>query len=180
MTAPDDAASSYDPPSAAGAEVPDFTKRRPPIQFVIEPDTFRAPPVLGGFAIKKIAKMYGGLDLGALDGAEGAQAAIEVIADLMKVLMPGEHGRRFAERLLSDGDPGDPDADPPVPPSPVPIDLMGEAVPAFMFLIERYGLRPTVPSSVSPTGSTGSRTADPNAGISSTDGASPTELTTPN
>lgn len=173
MTAPDAALPDFTA-RPAPATTPDFTKRRDPIEFIIAPDTFRAPPILGGFQIKAVAKMYGSLDLSAMGEVEGAQRAVELIAELMKMLMPGEHGRRFAARMLSDGNPGDPEADPPVPPSPESIDLMGEALPAFMYLLERYGLRPTAPSSASPAGLTESATADPNAGISSTDGVSPT------
>ena len=171
MTAPDAAAP---PDFTARPATPDFTKRRDPIEFVIAPDTFRAPPILGGFQIKAVAKMYAGLDLANLGEVEGAEKAVQVVADLMKLLMPGEHGRRFAARMLSDGNPGDPEADPPVPASPEPIGLLDEALPAFMYLLERYGLRPTAPSSASPAGLTGSATATPNDGTSSTDGASPT------
>jgi len=51
-----------------------------------------------------------------------------------------------------------------------PIDLRDEAMPCFFWLMERYGLRPTQPSSASPNGSN-----TPTDDTSSTDGASPTE-----
>jgi hypothetical protein len=164
-------------PDAADSPTPDFTVRRAPIPFTIAPDTFVAPPMIGGFMLRKLAGLHAQLgDVTAAIGSDGdaVEKLMTVMADMFMALLPGAAGRRFAERLLSDGNPGDPDADPPVPASPPMIGLMDEAMPALYYLLERYGLRPTVPSSPSPAGSTDGRTDIPSDGTSSTDGASDT------
>jgi hypothetical protein len=160
-------------PDAAGT--PDFTVRREPIPFTIAPDTFVAPPIVGGFMLRKLAGLHAELGpVMALIGteADGVGQMMGLMADMFRAMIPGPGGKRFAERLLSDGNPGDPEADPPVPPSPPIIGLMDEALPVMYYLLERYGLRPTVPSSPSPAGLTDGQTDTPNGGTSSTDGAS--------
>ncbi len=164
-------------PDAAQPEVKDFTKRRPPIVFRIEPDEFRAPSMLGGYTLQKIGALYtniASLELDVQTDPEAVERVVNVIADAMRLLMPGPSGKRFAERLLSDGDPGDPEADPPRVPAPPPIDLMGEAMPAFFYLIEAYGLRPTLPPSALPAGSAEAPMAEtPSVPTSSEGGVSP-------
>jgi hypothetical protein len=160
-------------PDAAGT--PDFTVRRDPIPFTIAPDTFVAPSVIGGFMLRKLAGLHA--DLAPIMATIGTdtdamEKMMKLMADMFRAMIPGPGGKRFAERLLSDGNPGDPEADPPVPPSPPIIGLMDEAMPVMYYLLERYGLRPTVPSSPSPAGSTDGQTDIPSGGTSSTDGAS--------
>lgn len=164
------------------AEIKDFTARRDPIRFRIAPDEFAAPPLIGGLTLKKLGHLWGQFgEITDTTSDDGVTKSLDLVAEFMRLLLPGHHGRRFAERLLSDGNPGDPEADPPVPPSPPVIDLQQEALPVVYYLMERYGLRPSAPSSESPAGSTESLTGTLNDGISSTAGASPTvELTTPN
>lgn len=184
MTDPDAAVVDFTaPPPAPAFEngVKDFTTRRDPIQFRIAPDNFAAPPLIGGLTLKKLGHLWGQFsEIGDTTSADGIEKSLNLVAEFMRLLMPGHHGRRFAERLLSDGNPGDPEADPPVPPSPEVIDLQREALPVVYYLMERYGLRPTAPSSESPAGSTESLTGTLSDGISSTAGAERTELTTPN
>lgn len=165
MTAPD------------AAETPDFTVRRAPIPFTIEPDTFTAPPMIGGFMLRKLAALHSQLsEVTATIGTEedAVERLMQIMANMFQAIIPGSGGKRFAERLLSDGNPGDPEADPPVPASPPIIGLMDEAMPALYYLLERYGLRPTVPSSTSPDQSTDGQTDTPSDGTSSMDGASDT------
>ena len=153
-------------PDAAETPVPDFTIRRPPIQFTIDGDTFSAPNVLSPITLRKLAAQASSIgDLGNISDIESIVKAIDVLGEIMVALMPGASGQLFKRRLGSEG--GDDE--------PAPIDLMGQAIPAFYFLLERYGLRPTVPSSPSPTGSTDGQTNTPSDGISSTAGASPTD-----
>ena len=173
MTAPDAAGPPAEP------EIKDFTIRRPPIRFKIDDDEFVAPPLIGGFMMRKLGAMHA--ELGNATAVIGEdEAAVErlmvVVGDMFQALIPGPGGRRFAARLLSDGNPGDPEADPPVPPSPPVISLMDQAMPVLYWLLERYGLRPTVPSSPSPAGSTDGQTDTPSDGTSSTDGASSAAL----
>ena len=174
MTAPDAA-------DAPDWEVKDFTIHRPPISFRVDDDTFVAPPIIGGFMMRKLGAMHAQLgDITAVIGTDEDAVGnlMALVADMFKALVPGPGGKRFAERLLSDGNPGDPEADPPVPPSPPVIGLMDQAMPIMYWLLERYGLRPTVPSSPSPAGSTDGQTDTLNGGTSSTDGASSEESTT--
>lgn len=169
MTAPDAAGPPAEP------EIKDFTIHRPPIRFKVDDDEFAAPPLIGGFMMRKLGAMHA--ELGNATAVIGEdEAAVErlmnVVGDMFKALIPGPGGRRFAARLLSDGNPGDPDVDPPAPASPPVISLMDQAMPILYWLLERYGLRPTVPSSPSPAGSTDGQMDGPSDGTSSTDGAS--------
>ncbi len=155
-------------PDAAGTEaeeIKDFTIRRPPIRFRIDDDVFVAPPLIGGFMLRKLGNLHAQLGDATAQVAtdpDAMQRVIEVMAESFKTLMPGEPGMRFAARLLSDGDPA----------GLAPIGLMDQALPALYYLLERYGLRPTQPSSPSPTGSMDGTPAIPSVGTSSTAGAS--------
>lgn len=163
--------------------VVDFTIRRDPIKFRIDDDIFQAPPLIGGYVLRRLGSLHARLgDASALVGqdAQASDRMIQLVADIFQLLIGGAGGKRFAARLLSDGSPGDLDADPPVPPSPPVIGLTTQALPALYYLLERYGLRPTVPSSPSEAGSTDGETDIRNAGISSTAGVSLEEsITTP-
>ena len=154
----------------AASKTPDFTIRRDPHQFRIDDDVFSAPAWLSPFALKAMANSIGKLgDLTNLTDVASVVAAIDTVGVIMAALMPGESGQRFKARLETEGAPGD----------PPPIDLMKQAIPALYYLLECYGLRPTVPSSSSSAGSTAEPTSTPNDGTSSTDGASATESTSP-
>lgn len=182
MTAPD-AAGMAAPigPQFDSDGVPDFTIRREPHRFRVDGDLFTAPPLIGGYMMRKLGAMHGQLgDITTLIGQDddAIEKVTTLIAEMFKALMPGPDGKLFAARLMSDGNPGDPEADPPVEPSPPVIGLMNQAMPILYWLLEQYGLRPTVPSSPSPTGSMDGATDIPSVGTSSTDGASPEDSTT--
>lgn len=158
MTAPD--AAAYD---AEG--VRDFTVARKPHRFRIDPDVFTAPAIISAATLRQAARLHGSLGDMDVSTDEGMDAALTGIGSIMKALLPGPSGERFAARLAADGS----DEDTPV------IDLQAEALPVIYWLLEQYGLgRPTAPSSDLPAGSTASTTGDPNDSTSSTDGASPT------
>lgn len=141
--------------------VRDFTIRRDPIQFRIDDDVFKAPPIISPVALVKLGKLH--TDMGdEANITRDVEATLQRVGDMFTILLPGPSGQRFKERLLSEDQ---------------PIDLQQQAIPALYWLLERYGLRPTQPSSPSPTGSTDGQTNDPNDSTSSTDGASPTEST---
>ena len=160
-------------------DVPDFTIKRDPIQFRVDDDVFSAPAMISPVTLRKAAEMHGRLAEVSGDEATQAAAAIDLIGDLMRVLMPGPSGRRFVERLRSEGRPADLDDNPPrEEPDPPVISLTEQAIPALYYLLERYGLRPTVPSSPSLDGSTDGSTNSPSDGISSTDGVLPIASTT--
>ncbi len=155
-------------PDAASPQVPDFTIRRDPHQFRIDGDLFSAPGWLAPFTLKAMAREIGNLgDVANLTDIDSVIKTINATSMIMQALMPGESGKLFKARLESEGGPGD----------PPPIDLMKQAIPALYYLIECYGLRPTVPSSSSSAGSTDEPTSTPSDGTSSTAGPSPAEST---
>ena len=157
-------------PDAASPETPDFTIHRPPITFKIDGDTFSAPARMSPFVLKKLAAEAALIgDVSRLTDVASIIKAIDALSSVMVGLMPGVSGERFKARLESEGGPEDP---------PI-IDLMQQGIPALYFLLERYGLRPTVPSSPSPTGLMDGQMSTPSDGTSSTDGPSPAESTSP-
>lgn len=176
MTSPDAAAPATLPPLDANG-VPDFTVHRQSITFRVDDDVFQAPPTIGGFQLRKLGELHGEFST-ITDFLSESARLITIVAEIMKVLIPGPQGRLFAARMMSDGNPGDPEADPPVPPSPKPIGLMDQAMPIMYFMLEKYGLRPTVPSLPSAPGSTDGQTDGRSDGTSSTAGASAAESTT--
>lgn len=138
----------------------DFTIKREPITFTIDDDTFSAPPLLSPITLKKLAPLLVKVEASVnAPGLDSVVVVIEAVEELFKILLPGPSGARFAERLESEGE---------------PIDIMSQALPALFYLMERYGLRPTMPSGDSPSSSTEAQTAESSDGISSTDGASAT------
>jgi hypothetical protein len=161
-------------PDAADSTIPgrsaDFTIRRDPHTFTIDDDTFKAPAILSQITLRRIVGSLTDLgDLGNLT-VEKMPQALEAVGRVVGALMPGPSGRRFVDRLNADPDDIDEaTGEPKVP----PIDLMRQAIPALMFLLECYGLRPTAPSSTSSDGSTDGSTQS--GGESSEAGASPSE-----
>lgn len=157
-------------PDAAASGTPDFTIKREPITFTIDDDVFSAPALTSPVTLRMLADVAGSLgDLGNLGDLEGVMKAIDALGSIMVALMPGASGKLFVERLNSEGGEG----------QPAPIDLLKQGLPAFYYLMERKGLRPTVPSSASSTGSTDGATNIPSDGTSSTAGASPTDSAEP-
>ncbi len=175
------------------AAVQDFTIHREPIRFRIDDDVFAAPAIISSITLSRVAALAAELGEVKIGGdGEGAAQAIRVAGKAIGTLIPGPHGKRFIARLNSSAveDPDSPgsyvevdeagdivfesEGGVAVPkPGLKPIDLMNQGIPVLFFLLEKYGLRPTVPSSPSPAGSTDGATSTPSAGTSSTDGASP-------
>ena len=163
-------------PDAASSQVPDFTIHREPITFRIDDDIFSAPAFTAPFTLKALAAEAASVgDVGNLTDVQSVIKAMDSLGKIMGALMPGPSGQLFKRRLESQGRPErqDEETGEVLPADPPPIDLMGQAIPAFYFLLERKGLRPTVPSSGSPAGSTGEQTSTQSDGTSSTDGLSP-------
>lgn len=142
----------------------DFSLPDEPIRFRIAPDEFEAPPVIPAKTLRRFASLATALG----QSGDDMDAVIDNLANAFRALMPGEHGERFAARLLSDGAPG----------SPPPLDLQRQVMRAMVYLLERYGLRPTQPSSASSDGSQDGLASILSDGTDSTDGASPTETVT--
>lgn len=156
------------------AEIRDFTKPMEPHRFRIGDDVFAAPAILSPIVITRIASQVAGLDTAEhMTQLDQIELVLGKVSTIFRALLPGRSGEIFAARLNSEGKPayGDPESSDYVPADPVPIDLMGQAIPALYFLLECYGLRPTAPSSPLPSGSTEATTGIPSDGTSSTDGA---------
>ena len=185
---------TYPTPDAAGSDTPDFTVNREPHCFTISPDRFCAPAIISSVTLRRLATLHAQMSEDDLTSVADVSAngkgpkldadkvgkQLNSLADMFRLLLPGRYGLRFAERLLSDGDPGDSQSDPPREASPPVIDLTREAMPAMYWLMEKYGLRPTQPSSPSLDGSTDGTTSTPSDGISSTAGVSPEVSASPN
>jgi hypothetical protein len=136
--------------------VRDFTIKRDPHQFRIDDDVFKAPAIISPIALTKLSKLHGEMGDAAQISAN-IEATLQRVGDMFTILLPGPSGQRFKQRLLSEEE---------------PIDLQQQALPALYWLLERYGMRPTQPSSPSPDGSTDGTTTNPTDNTSSTDGAS--------
>lgn len=146
-----------------------------PIRFRLAPDEFAAPAVLSPIAIKRIAPTIADFTALTADGASvmaNIEALLTSVSTVFRALLPGASGQRFVDRLNSEGRPqeGEPGDENYRPADPAPIDLIGQAIPVMNFLFESYGLRPTVPSLPSPSGSTEAVTGTSSDAISSTDG----------
>lgn len=162
-------------PTTDQEEIRDFTIAMKPHRFRIDADVFAAPAILSPVALKRMAGMHA-----ALQGAGGAaaldnvEAMLSTFSEIFKVLLPGSSGQRFAARLEADGSQPDLKAmaeahgtEPRLvaeeialgsfPESEIiylqPIDLLRQAMPAFYWLLEQYGMRPTQQSSPLPSDS---------------------------
>jgi hypothetical protein len=161
--------------------VRDFTVRRPPIVFRIDDDVFHAPNVIAPVKLKTLAAAAGGIDMSTLteqSGDDEFQALIARLGSLFSTLIGGNDGKLFAARMASEGlKAGDERKDGTLveQDDPLPIDLISQVIPVLWFLLEAYGMRPTVPSSPLPTGLMDGVPVTVGDGTSSTDGASPSE-----
>jgi hypothetical protein len=132
----------------ADEEVRDFTRARKRVLFKIDDDVFEAAPAMpAATAFEFLAAVQ---DIGKTDGAAAGEK-VRLIVDTFKKILKQESAERF-ERRMADVD------------QPVEIPQVTEVM---LWLLERYGLRPTRPSSESSPGSD-----TPAPGTSSTDGAS--------
>lgn len=146
-------------PDEVAAKPRDFTLPMEPHRFTIDDDTFAAPAILAPIRLAKVAELHKTLKIDTSD-TEGLQRTLGAIADIFAVFLSKSSAARFRERLFSEGDI---EAD---PPDPTPIDLSRQALPALYWLLEQYGLRPTVPSSPLLNGS---ETGDSTAGALATE-----------
>lgn len=142
----------------------DFSLPMEPKPFRLDPDDFTAPAILPPMVLKRLAGMHSELGDVSTIGVDNLEQILTKVGDMFAMLLPGAPGERFRARLLTEGGAED----------PPPIDLVRQALPVLYWLLEEYGMRPTGPSSPSPSGSTDATTDTPNGGTSSTDGASPT------
>ena len=117
-------------PATPDEEIRDFTIRRPPIQFRIDDDIFRAPPIISAVTLRRLAGLKSGLDdLAKIDAMDegGVKQLLGKLADMFRILIPGASGRLFAGRLLAEVD-AEADEEGRSPAQLQPIDLREQAI----------------------------------------------------
>lgn len=137
------------------ANVPDFTVSREPIWFRLAGEYYAAPPILSGIQLKRAVDIMGqfgpaAADLGNLTDMtpERYREVLGMAASVARALVGGAHGRRIADRIMAGLDAQtDEQLDIAEAEGPPSVDLIKEFVPALMWLLERFGLRPTQQSS---------------------------------
>lgn len=122
--------------------VKDFTRKHERIRFRIEPDAFEAARALPGRTMTEFATRFEKI------GAMPVAQQVDAILDALGLVLLPESAALFAKRL------GDLEN---------PIELE-QASDVMIWLLEKYGLRPTQPSSNSVAGS-----GNPASGTNSTD-----------
>lgn len=128
-------------------DIRDFTIKEKRVRFRIDEDVFEAQGLLGITLMQDLIGATKGLSKMIED------KNYDAITALFAQLLYPESAKRFNERLLARGD----DA----------IDVRRQLIPILYYLLERYGVRPTQPSSSSSTGS-----PSETGGTSSTAGSS--------
>lgn len=135
------------PPPADEIQIKDFTIREKRIPFSIDGDRFEAYALLGLPMLQELVVVA--RSVGEMVKDQKYDAMLDIFD---KVLYP-ESAKRFRERAEALGDEA--------------IDVKRQLMPILYFLLEKYGLRPTQPSSDSSTGS-----SSETGGTSSTGGTS--------
>lgn len=126
--------------------VKDFSRKRERLVFRIDDDIFEAATALPGKTLSRFATRFADIEKTPFD------KQLDVFADALGMVLLPESNARFQKRLDDLEN---------------PIELE-QASDVITWLLERYGLRPTEPSSDSSTGP-----ASPVSGTSSTDVAQP-------
>lgn len=129
----------------------DFTVERRPIRFRVDQDIFTCYPTLGLASLQDLARRMRGFgqlgrELTEVENEEDVgderfqrmTERIGQISTMFDVFMEEESAARFRERLVSRTE---------------PLDIQKQVIPILHWVLERYGLRPTTPSSSSSTGS---------------------------
>lgn len=129
-----------------------FSRNRPKIQFEVDGDIFTAASGLPAGTLAEFGVRYA-------DAAsdKGIKEQFETLSQVLSLVLLPDSYALFSERL-SDRT------------RPIDLDQLNDVI---VWLLEQYGLRPTVPSSDSSSGS-----PLPEPGTSSTDGA-PATVSTP-
>lgn len=146
LLAPPNGAAPTSPPAAR-----DFTKKRSPIPFTIDGDTFVAAAALPGDVFAQFVSLYNGTA-----DTETYQQQHDLLKSALELALLPDSWQRFADRLQDKT-------------QPIDDDQMSDVV---LWLLEEYGMRPTQPSQPSSDGS-----ANPESGTSSTENTQPEEPT---
>lgn len=120
-------------------DVRDFTVNRKPIAFKLGGATYRMNPRMSPTKIKSFLALQGeltklgGLTSSGVGGLTDGQLddLVDTLARMFEAMVGGADGKALAEEIRTSED----------------IDLMAEAMPAFYYLLESVGLRPTRQSS---------------------------------
>lgn len=135
--------------------VKDFSRPRTRVAFTIDGDTFEAPPAIPAEVFMEYAERYSRLQ--ARDDEErDLHEMLAAMKDVLAIVLYPQSYELFAHRMR------DPNR---------PIDL-AQVQDVIVWLMEQYGMRPTVPSSESSTGP-----ADPEPGTNWT-GSTPDAVST--
>jgi hypothetical protein len=126
--------------------VKDFSRKREPIRFRIDDDMFEAAPALPAGTLAEFAARFSGLR-----DSPGSADVAPLYEALSMVLLP-ESYERFAARMKDLA-------------APIDVNQLNDVI---VWLMEHYGKRPTVPSSISSPGA-----ADQSPGMNSTDAQHP-------
>lgn len=121
------------PTSQDEIEIRDFTLTRKRIKFRIDDDVFEAYGILGLPLMQQLiksAKMLGNLV---------KEEKFDSITSIFDDVLYPESAERFKQRVHTVGDEA--------------IDVKEQLIPILHYLLEKYGVRPTQPSSDSSTGS---------------------------
>lgn len=128
--------------------VKDFTRKRERVTFRVDSDLFEAASALPGQTLTEFARRFSDI------GSTPATEQLTVLTDALAMVLLPESAARFSKRFA--------DLE-----NPIELEQASEIV---MWLLERYGLRPTQPSSPSASGP-----VNPEPGTSSTDAQPPTQ-----
>lgn len=124
----------------------DFTRKRERVTFRVDDDLFEAASALPGQTLTEFARRFSDI------GTTPATDQLTVLTDALAMVLLPESAARFSKRFA--------DLE-----NPIELEQASEIV---MWLLERYGLRPTQPSSHSASGS-----VNLEPGMSSTDAQQP-------
>lgn len=137
--------------------VKDFSRPRTRVAFTIDGDLFEAPPAIPAEVFMEYAQRYSKLQAGDEDSRD-LNEMLTAMKDVLAIVLYPQSFDLFVQRMK---DPAR------------PIDL-SQVQDVIVWLMEQYGMRPTVPSSESSTGP-----ADPESGTSWTGSAPDTVSTSP-
>lgn len=150
MTAP---VPEYVPPVEDDeVEIKDFTIKKKRVKFKIDDDIFEASRVLGLPMMQDLVKVTKGL------GNVSETQDYSAISKIFEELLVEGSAKRFNERLMKKGDEG--------------IDVREQLLPILHYILEKFGVRPTQPSSDSSAGSPSETDGTPSTAGSSHEASS--------
>jgi hypothetical protein len=153
LTHPNGAAPTAPPITAAAAPpaARDFSRKRKPLTFTIDDDTFEAARAMPAETYAEFVATYTGVE----DNA-GTQDIYKAMSTALQLVLLPDSFTRFSERLRDRT-------------NPIDLEQMTDVI---LWLMGEYGMRPTQPSQPSSDGP-----ASPESGTSSTENTQPAEST---